>query len=144
MDDLAATAVVTGAAGAALVASPYLAALTLSVPDHANATWGRPCTSSRAQRALAAAVAVVFAALGGAASGWTAARPANLVLALAGVVLAIVDVEHHRLPDRMIFCAAVAAASVFLLVAALEDRWAALGRAATAAALALVLLSRRR
>lgn len=124
-----------------MVASPYLAALTLSVPDRGNATWWRPCASSRARRSLAAVVAVVFAALSGAASGWTAAWPAYLVLALAGVVLAIVDVEHHRLPDRMLVCAAVAAAAVFLLVAALEDRWGALGRAVAAGALVLVLLS---
>ena len=92
----------------ALVASPYLAGLTVSVADRANARWWHLCPASRARWAITAAVVAVLAALGGAASQWTVAWPAYLMLALAGSVLAVVDVEHHRLPDRLIVCAAVA------------------------------------
>jgi leader peptidase (prepilin peptidase) / N-methyltransferase len=140
---------VSGGPVAALVASPYLAGLTVSVADRANARWWHLRPASRARWAITAAVVVLLAALGGAASQWTVAWPAYLMLALAGSVLAVVDVEHHRLPDRLIVCAAVAAGAVFTLVAAVDSRWSVLGRAAAAAAvvfvvgMALVLISPR-
>ncbi len=124
----------------ALVVSVYLAGLTVSVPDRANTHWWHPRVPGRARWASTAAIAVVLAALGSAAADWTSAWPAYLGLALAGSVLVVVDVEHHRLPDRMILSAAAAVAVVFFLVASLDGQWTALGRAAAAAAVVFALL----
>lgn len=133
--------VALASAAAALLASPYLSGLTLSVPDRGSVQWWRPQASSSTRRVVTAAVAAVFAAMSGSAARWTVAWPAYLALALAGVVLAIIDTEHHRLPDRMIVPAAGAAAAVFVVVAALDDRWAALGRTGTAAGVVFVALA---
>lgn len=141
MGDLTLALAVAGAGAAALLAAPFLAALTISVPNRDIRAWWQVRPLGGARWAATAAIAVVFAALAGAAAGWTGAWPAYLALALAGTVLSIVDVEHHRLPDRMIGSAAVAAVTVFLLVAACEDHWSALGRGVAAAALVLVVLS---
>jgi leader peptidase (prepilin peptidase) / N-methyltransferase len=140
VDDIAVA--VTGAgAGIALLVSPYLAALTISAPDRGNAAWWRPRRCGGARCAVTAVVAFVLAALAGAASDWTKAWPAYLALALAGTVLTIVDIEHHRLPDRLIGPAAIAAALVFVGVAAVVPDWTALGRCVIAAVVVFALLT---
>ena len=97
-------ALAVGGIGAAiaLLASPYLAALTVSAPERGVAAWWRVRPLGGMRCAATAAIAVAFAALAGAAAGWTGAWPAYLVLALAGAALSVVDVEHHRLPDRLL------------------------------------------
>lgn len=130
-----------GSAVAALLVSPYLAGFTISVPERAVGQWWRARPSGGARWAVTAAVAAVFAALAGAAAGWTAAWPAYLALALGGAVLALVDVEHHRLPDRILAPVGLVAAVVFALVAGIDSRWHELGRAALAAAAIFAVLT---
>ena len=60
--------------------------------------------------------------------------PAFLVLAAAAVLLAVIDVQHRLLPNRVVV-PALGIGAVLLLVAALADqRWGDLGRAGAAAA----------
>jgi leader peptidase (prepilin peptidase)/N-methyltransferase len=121
------------AAAIALVATPYLASLTLTAPDRELRTWWRPRSTSRRRHAVTAAVGVVLAALAGSAAGLGAVLPAYLVLAVLGAVLAVVDVEHHRLPNRLLGVLAIAGLALLTLAAGVDGRWHDLGRAALAA-----------
>ncbi|MEJ5915749.1 prepilin peptidase [Pseudokineococcus sp. 1T1Z-3] len=65
--------------------------------------------------------------------------PAFLYLACVAVALAVIDVEHHRLPDRIVLPSYVVGAVLLLGVAALQaDWWAALRTGVGLAALWLL------
>ena len=130
---------VVGGAGC-LVAAPYLARLTLTVPDREDPRWwrGRPASSRRL--AITAAVAVVLGCLAGAAAGWTALLPAFVCLALTTTPLVVIDFEHHRLPNRLVVAAAVGAGVFGLLAAGVRDDWHALLHAVEGAAAVFVVL----
>lgn len=116
---------VVGAAGC-LAASPYLARLTLTVPDREERRWWRGAPVGSARLALTAAIALVLGALAGAAAGWTALLPAFVCLALVAAPLVVIDFEHHRLPNRLVVAAAVGAGAFGLLAAGVRDDWHAL------------------
>lgn len=130
------------AVGAAvcLAASPYLARLTLTVPDREDRRWwqGRPPSSQRL--AITAAIGLVLGALAGASAGWTALLPAFVSLALATTPLVVIDFEHHRLPNRLVVASAVGAAVFGLLAAGVRDDWHALLHAVEGAAAVFVVL----
>jgi leader peptidase (prepilin peptidase) / N-methyltransferase len=109
MSSLAVSSVLCGVAVAAVAVavSPYPAGLTMTVPDRANASWWRPMPTSRHRIAVTAAVGAACGLLGGLAAAWTAALPAFLLLTLVVAPLVIIDVEHHRLPDRLVGLAAI-------------------------------------
>lgn len=111
------------AAAVCVAASPCLARLTLTVPENDNPRWfaGRPADRNRV--AVTALAALVIGALAGAAAGWGALLPAYVGLALAGIPLTVIDYEHHRLPNRLVYPAAVAAAVLLALAAAIDDAW---------------------
>lgn len=127
------------AGGVALLASPYLASLTVTAPDRSVTAWWQPRTYSRSRYAVTAAAAVVLAALAGAAAGLGAAWPAYLALALTGAPLAVVDAEHHRLPNRLMYVAGIAGVALLALAAVIEHRWDRFGRVALAAAVVFAL-----
>lgn len=127
-------------AGAALLASPYLAALTSTVPDKDARTWWRWTPTSSKRTAATAAAAVVFGALAGAAAGWTAVLPAFVLLALACTPLAVIDFETHRLPNRLVFLAAAGGAVLLTAAAAQQGAWHPLLRAAEGAAAVFAVL----
>lgn len=80
---------------------------------------------------------VLLAALLGGTAGWAGWRPALLGLgwaAAAGVVLAAVDLAAHRLPDRVVYPAAVVCAAAFAADGAVTGGWDAVVRAVVAAA----------
>jgi len=124
---------VAAAAGIALLASPYLASLTLTAPDREVTAWWQPRTSSHTRYAVTAAVAVVLAALAGAAAGLGAAWPAYLALALTGATLAVIDAEHHRLPNRLMTVSASVGIVLLALAGGIEHRWDRFGRVTLAA-----------
>lgn len=123
-----------------LTAAPYLARLTLSVPDRADARWwrGRPVT--RARLIATAGVAVALGALAGVAAGWTALLPAFGWLALTTAPLLIIDYELHRLPNRLLGPAAAGGAIALAGAAAHYGRWSPLARAAEAAVVVYAVL----
>jgi leader peptidase (prepilin peptidase)/N-methyltransferase len=122
MSTTTAVGAVLGAA-VSLAASPYLARLTLTVPDRDNIRWWSGATASSQRARATAAVAFGPGALAGAAAGWSALLPALLALALTGTVLVVIDVELHRLPDRLVIVAATAAAVLLALAAGIRDEW---------------------
>lgn len=87
-----------------------------------------------------AATAVLFA-LAAAGFGLSWELPAFLFLAAAGVLLAVIDLQHHLLPNRVVL-PSIGLGAVLLLTAALaEQRWdGLLGAALGAAALFLAFL----
>ena len=131
--------VVTGAA-CCLVASPYLARLTRTVPDREDRRWWRGRTASRGRLAVTAAIATVLGALGGAAAGWTALLPAFVALALSCAPLVVIDFEEHRLPNRLVFTAAGAAAVLLTVAAAVRHEWAPWLRGVEGAAAVFAML----
>lgn len=66
------------------------------------------------------------------AGSW--ALPAFLVLSAVGVLLAVIDLGHRLLPNRVVLPALVAGALLLLAAAALDGDWTALVRACAAAA----------
>ena len=127
-------------AAACLVASPYLARLTLSVPDRDDPAWRRGRPASGTRLGWTALVAAALGALAGAAAGWTALLPALLALALTCTPLVLIDFEHHRLPDRLVRTAAVAGAVLLVVAAVIRHDWHALLRSAEGAAAVLAVL----
>ena len=127
-------------AAVCVAGSPYLARLTLTVPDRDNARWiaGAPASAQRV--ALTALAGLVIGALAGAAAGWSALLPAYLSIALTGTPLTVIDYEHHRLPNRLVYPAAVGAFALLALAAAIDDDWGDYVRAVEAAAVAYAVL----
>jgi len=128
---------------ACLGASPYLARLTLTVPDRENPKWWRGAPASRGRLGVCAGTAVALGALAGIAAGWSALLPALVVLALAGAPLIVIDYEHHRLPDRLVLVVAGGGIVGLSLTAAIQHEWhsylRALGGGAAAYAVLFVL-----
>jgi leader peptidase (prepilin peptidase) / N-methyltransferase len=122
------------AAGVGLVAAPYLARLTVTVPDPDARHWWVGAATTRRVLLATAVVAVVAGALAGAAAGWSALLPAFLVLSLVGTPLIVIDVQVHRLPNRLVFLAGGAEAGLLAVAAAHYDAWSEMLRAAEGAA----------
>ena len=59
--------------------------------------------------------------------------PAYVVLAAIAAALVVVDVEHHRLPNRLLYPAAAATVVLLAVAAAVRDDWSAYLRAVEAA-----------
>jgi leader peptidase (prepilin peptidase)/N-methyltransferase len=81
-----------------------------------------------------AATAAGFGALAGFSAGWGATLPALIALALVSTPLTVIDIEVHRLPDRLVGPAAIAALALLAIGAAVRDDWPAYLRAGEAAA----------
>ena len=133
-------AAVALAAGIGLLTAPYLARLTLSVPDREDARWWTGRAASPRRTAVTAVIALVLGALAGAAAGWTALLPAFVALALITAPLVPIDLEHHRLPNRLTFLAGAAAAALLTLAAATRHEWHAWLRALEGAAAVYAVL----
>jgi leader peptidase (prepilin peptidase)/N-methyltransferase len=63
-----------------------------------------------------------------------AALPAYLYLAAAGLALAMIDVDHKRLPDKIVLPSYVVVAVLLTIAAAVTNDWWALARAGISAA----------
>lgn len=112
-----------------LVAAPYAAGLTLSIPDRADRHWYRPQRMVGAGRLVVCLVlGAVLGGLAAAAVGWTAGLPAFLLLGLVATPLVVIDIEHHRLPDRLVVAAGLGGAVLFAAAAAWQHDWAPLAR----------------
>lgn len=121
------------AAVVCLSLAPYSARLTRTVPDRENRRWYVGAGASRTVLGATAAVSVVLGLLAGAAARWSAVLPAYVVLAAVSVVLVVVDVAHHRLPNRVLYPGAVASAVLLAVAAAVQHDWWDVLRAVEAA-----------
>jgi leader peptidase (prepilin peptidase) / N-methyltransferase len=117
---------------ATLAASPYLARIARTVPDREAAAWWRGTAPGRAELAVTALIAAVLGTLAGHAAGWAAPLPAFVVFAGLATPLLLVDVQHHRLPDRLVLPAAAGALALLTVAAGVRGDWPALARAAAA------------
>jgi leader peptidase (prepilin peptidase) / N-methyltransferase len=138
MSSTAVGALVGAAVGPA--AAPYLARLTLTVPDAEARRWWLGARATRRTTTGTAAVALGLGALAGAAAGWSALLPAFLAIALVGTPLVVIDLDLHRLPNRLVVVAFAAAAALLTLAAAVRHDWAELLRAAEGAAAVFAVL----
>jgi leader peptidase (prepilin peptidase)/N-methyltransferase len=121
-------------AGVGLLTGPWLAlvAARLALRDRT----GRP------SRAAVVLTSVLFAALLPGAVALTGPRPATAALvwlAGAALVLGVVDLASHRLPDVVTYPATAVCGTALVADAALLGTWAALLRAVLAAAAAFGL-----
>jgi leader peptidase (prepilin peptidase)/N-methyltransferase len=123
-----------------LAASPYLARLTVTVPDNDVRHWWTGAVPTRRVAGTTALVAVALGGLAGAAAGWSAALPAFLALALVGAPLIVIDLQVKRLPNRLVIAAFVAGAALLTLAAGYWHAWHHLLRAAEGAAAVYVVL----
>lgn len=122
------------AAAVAVAASPYLARLTVTVPDKELPRWWRGAAPGPGRLAGTALAALVLGGLGGAAAGLSALLPAFVLYALAGAPLVVIDYDLHRLPNRLVLPWAAGAAVLLALAAVQDGAWHHLLRAAEAAA----------
>jgi leader peptidase (prepilin peptidase) / N-methyltransferase len=122
------------AAGVCVAASPYLARVSVTVPDREDRTWWRGAPPARSRTLWTAMTAAGFGALAGCSAGWGATLPALIALAVVSTPLAVIDFEVHRLPDRLVGLGAIAAAALLAIAAAVRDDWPAYLRAGEAAA----------
>jgi leader peptidase (prepilin peptidase)/N-methyltransferase len=106
-----------------LAVSPYLTRLTLTVPDRENARWWVGSSATITRYAVTAGVAVVLGALAGRVADWSALLPVWVVLAILCTPLVLIDVEHHRLPDRLVFAAAISSVVLLTLAAVIRSDW---------------------
>jgi leader peptidase (prepilin peptidase) / N-methyltransferase len=123
-----------GAVLLALALGPWLARVAARLTTRDDA--------ARASAAHTVVLTLLFAALALGAVLVTGARPATAALlwgAGAGVVLTAVDLDSHRLPDRVTYPAAVVCAVAFLADAAVLGSWGALLRALAAAGVAFAV-----
>ena len=127
-------------AAVCLAATPYLARLTITVPDRENARWYVGAKPASRRMLMTAVAALVLGALAGAAAGWTALLPAYLSIALTGSALTVIDYEHHRLPNRLVYPAAIGAYALLALAAAVDSDWSDYLRAVEGGAVAYAAL----
>ncbi len=130
---------IVGAGGAVLglLLGPFLAGLTLRIPSGEPVLVAGAWRGGAADRLRVASVTLLAAAiLGtiGAGIGADAALPAYLWLGAVGLTLGVIDVDCHRLPDRLTL-PSYPVGIVLLGAAAVAQRdLAVLGRAVLAAA----------
>jgi leader peptidase (prepilin peptidase)/N-methyltransferase len=122
-----------------LAAAPYSARLTRTVPDRADRRWYVGARPTRSTLTTTSTVALVLGLLAGAAARWSAVLPAYAILAAIATVLVVVDIEHHRLPNRLLYPAAAATVVLLAVAAAVRNDWSAYIRAVEAAGLVYVV-----
>lgn len=116
----------------ALVAGPYLARLTLSVPDRDDRLWYRGRNTTFRREIVTLVLCLLLVLLAVLTTGPRADVVAFVVLALVCTPLVIIDIEHHRLPDRLTVVGYVCAALGLGAAAVAESHSGALLRAALA------------
>lgn len=136
------TAVLGALVGAVIcvAVSPYLARLSVTVPDADHPRWWAGAPADGRRVVTAAVTAAVLGALGGYAAGWSALLPAFVALALACTPLIVIDLEVHRLPNRIVYPMAIVGAVLLALAAAVDDDWHRLLRSAEGAAAVYAVL----
>jgi leader peptidase (prepilin peptidase)/N-methyltransferase len=136
----AATGLACAALGALL--GPFLAGLTVRIPadDSVFATgWWRGEPADRRRIVLVTALIAVVLGAVGLGVGATAELPAYLWLGAVGVTLAVIDVDCHRLPDRLTLPSYVAGIVLLGAASLARDDLGALVRALIAMAAVFVV-----
>jgi leader peptidase (prepilin peptidase) / N-methyltransferase len=129
-------AVAAGCAVLGLLLGPFLAGLTVRIPaDQPVLTadgWIGGAASPGRRAWVTVLAAAVLGAVGG-GIGAEAALPAYLWLGAVGLALAVIDIDCHRLPDRLTLPSYPVGVVLLGAAALAEHELAALGRALLAA-----------
>lgn len=139
------TVVLAGALIGGLL-GPVAAAGTATIPggrwpwQRGDRRWlvGAPATYLR-RVLMVPASAVVLGSLA-AAIGWRPAVLGFFCIGLVGVMLFVIDLDHHRLPNRLTGIALLVSVPALALDAVVTGSWPALVRAGLCAAVAFALL----
>ena len=101
----------------------------------------RTCGASISSRyPLVEALTAVLFALVAVRFGWDAALPAFLVLVAGLVALSGIDLDHHRLPNVVLYPVLSMVGGLLVVATLATGHWANLGRAATGGAIGFGLL----
>lgn len=108
-----------------------------AAPAHTGA--GEPrSVSVRVPGPVTVATTAVLCGLAGLRFGASWQLPAFLLVGVVGVLLAVIDLEHRLLPNRILLPATAASAGLLTGAAALTSRWSRLGEAVGSAAILFV------
>lgn len=129
------------AIGGALL-GPAAAATSTTIPNRVwpwqlpSRRWllGEPATGRR--RVLLSLCGAVVLGTVAVVIGWRPALLAFLAMGMIGVTLAAIDLEHHRLPDRLVLAGAGVSGTALIIDAAVLGSWSSLLRAVLCAAAA--------
>lgn len=130
-----------------LVAGLLVARAAASFPWTAGPPAETPPPGAAIPAPVVAVVTALLFVLAALRFGVSAELPAYLVLSAAGVLLAVVDLRHRLLPNRVVGPASLAGALLLTAAAAVDGRWDDLMRAGLGAVvlfsvfLALALIS---
>jgi leader peptidase (prepilin peptidase)/N-methyltransferase len=112
-------------AAARFVPAGSLVAVGVPAAGVAEAAAAGPrSVSLRVPPALTVAATAVLSGLAGLRFGLTWQLPAFVLLAVVGVLLAVIDLEHRLLPNRILLRAAAGAAALLTVAAAAGNGWA--------------------
>lgn len=135
---------IIGALGGVLL-GPVAAATSTTVPDgqwpwlSGSGRWWLGEPASRRRRVLLAISGAVVLGSLATAIGSRPAVLAFLGMGLLGVILAVIDLEHHRLPDRLTVTGALSSGIALSLDAAVTGSWSSLLRGLLCAAVAFLV-----
>lgn len=93
-----------GCGAVGVLVGPALAGVTLTAPGTGRLLgpgWSRGRPAGPRRIVLVSGLSAVVLGVLGSSIGARSALPAFLGLGAVGVALAVIDVEHHRLPDRL-------------------------------------------
>ena len=93
------------------------------------------CLGAGRQRATTGAVLAGAEAVLVWRIGWSAALAAFVYLGALGVVVSVIDLHTHRLPNRIVLPSFPVVVALLAVAAGMQGRWWSLGRAALAMAL---------
>jgi leader peptidase (prepilin peptidase) / N-methyltransferase len=122
-----------------LVAGLAVARAAASFPWTAGPATDDPPPGPSVPAPVVVGITALLSVLAALRFGSSADLPAYLALAAAGVLLAVVDLRHRLLPNRVIGPALVTGALLLTGAAAVDDRWADLARAALGAVVLFAL-----
>ena len=116
-----------------LVAGLVVARAAASFPWTAGPATDTPPTEPAVPAPVVVGLTALLFVLAALRFGASAELPAYLVLAAAGVLLAVVDLRHRLLPNRVVGPALIAGALLLTGAAVVDGRWDDLARAALGA-----------
>lgn len=139
------TALAAGAVLGALL-GPAAAAATVAVPSGlwpwqaGSRRWLLGAPAATALRWLLILAGIVVLGSLAAVIGWRPALVAFLSVGLFGITLAVIDLRHHRLPNRLTGTGAVVSGIALLVDAVLTGSWPALLSSGMCAAVGFAVL----
>jgi len=122
-----------------VLSAPYAAGLTVTVPDRELKRWWTPTRTSYRRQLTLALLAATLAGLAARGAGVKAVTVVLVCAAIVAAPLVVIDAEHRRLPNRLVFTMLTVAVVGLAVCAAIEGDWHRYLRSMEAAALVFSL-----